>query len=231
MGFFGGGGGTTPVNMVGASSGTAGTAGYVPAPAAGDQDKVLRGDATFKFPCEELLPNGVQSGGVLGILGGTRNWSGGGSSVAANTAFAQAIWVPTQITVSSLRFRLNASSTSNIRGGVYAPRSDGMPGSLQTAEFGPTSLTGVSTGLVGLTSASTVTISRGLYWAVLLHDGTVNQSTEGANWMWIVGQRDKPDVYSGLTISQTYGAMPSSFTGTWTRQENTAAFAWMALGY
>ena len=49
MGFFGGGGGTTPVNMVGASSGTAGTAGYVPAPAAGDQDKVLRADATFDY--------------------------------------------------------------------------------------------------------------------------------------------------------------------------------------
>ena len=230
MPFFGG-GGASASNMVGATSSVSGTAGLVPAPAAGDQNKALLGSAIFKFPCEELLPNGVQSGGVLGILGGTRNWSGGGGSVAANTAFAQAIWVPTQITVSSLRFRLNASSTSNIRGGVYAPRSDGMPGSLQTAEFGPTNLTGVSTGLVGLTSASTVTIQRGLYWAVLLHDGTVNQSLEGANWMWIVGQRDKPDVYSGLTISQTYGAMPSSFTGTWTRQENTSQFCWMALGY
>jgi len=48
MGFFGGGGGTTPVNMVGASSGTAGTAGYVPAPAAGDQNKALTGGGIFK---------------------------------------------------------------------------------------------------------------------------------------------------------------------------------------
>ena len=230
MAFFGG-GGAAPANMVGATSSVAGTAGLVPAPSAGDQSKALIGNATFKFPCEEFLPNGLQSGGVLGVLGGTRNWAGGGSSISANVAYAQAIWVPTQITVSSLRFRLNASSTANIRGGVYAPRSDGMPGSLQTAEFGPTGLTGVSTGLVGLTSGSTVTIQRGLYWAVLLGDGSVNMNTEGANWMWIVGQRDRPDVYPGLTISQTYGAMPSSFTGTWTRQENISTFFWMALGY
>jgi hypothetical protein len=218
-------------NVAGATSSVAGTAGLVPAPAAGDEDKVLRGDATFKFPCEELLPNGLQSGGVLGVLGQTRNWAGGGNATSANTAYAQAIWVPTQINVSTLRFRLNASSTANIRGGVYAPRSDGMPGSLQTAEFGPTALTGVSTGLVGLTSASTVTITRGLYWAVLLADGSVNCNTEGANWMWIVGQRDNPAVFPGLSISQTYGAMPSSFTGTWTRQESISTFFWMALGY
>jgi|688.fasta_scaffold109719_8 hypothetical protein len=48
MGFFGG-GGAAPANMGGATSSAAGTAGLVPAPAAGDQDKVLRGDATFDF--------------------------------------------------------------------------------------------------------------------------------------------------------------------------------------
>jgi hypothetical protein len=49
MGFFGGGGGAAPANMGGATSSSAGTAGLVPAPAAGDEDKVLRGDATFDF--------------------------------------------------------------------------------------------------------------------------------------------------------------------------------------
>ena len=48
MPFFGG-GGSAASNMVGATSSAAGTAGLVPAPAAGDQDKVLRGDATFDF--------------------------------------------------------------------------------------------------------------------------------------------------------------------------------------
>lgn len=36
--------------MTGATSGTAGTAGYVPAPAAGDQDKLLKGDGTWAAP-------------------------------------------------------------------------------------------------------------------------------------------------------------------------------------
>jgi len=47
MGFFGG-GGASASNMVGATSSVAGTAGLVPAPAAGDQDGILFGDATFK---------------------------------------------------------------------------------------------------------------------------------------------------------------------------------------
>ena len=46
MPFFGGGGGAVS-NMVGATSSVAGTAGLVPAPAAGDQGKVLTGGATF----------------------------------------------------------------------------------------------------------------------------------------------------------------------------------------
>ena len=45
-GFFGG--GASVANMVGATSSVAGTAGLVPAPAAGDQDAMLFGDATFK---------------------------------------------------------------------------------------------------------------------------------------------------------------------------------------
>ncbi len=36
--------------MTGATSGTAGTAGLVPAPAAGDEDKFLRGDGTYATP-------------------------------------------------------------------------------------------------------------------------------------------------------------------------------------
>jgi hypothetical protein len=47
MPFFGG-GGAAPANMVGATSSAAGTAGLVPAPAAGSQRKFLRGDATFQ---------------------------------------------------------------------------------------------------------------------------------------------------------------------------------------
>ena len=229
MGFFGGGGATA--TMAGATASVAGSAGSVPAPAAGDQNKALLGSATFKFPCEELFPNGVQSGGFFGPIGASNNWSGGASSLAANIAYAQPIWVPTQKTIATLRFRLNTSSTANIRGGIYTSRSDGLAGDLKTAEFGPTGLTGVSTGMVGLTSASTITLDRGLYWGVLLSDGTPNLTTIGSNYMWMFGNNDSPaDAYPGFRISQTYGAMPSSFSGTWTRQNSIASFFYISFG-
>jgi hypothetical protein len=231
MGFFGG-GGAAPANMGGATSSAAGTAGLVPAPAAGDDLKVLSGDATFKFPCEEILPNGVQAGGFFGPIGCSANWAGGASSLSANIAYAQPIWVSTEKTISTLRFRLNSSSTANIRGGIYTPRSDGLAGNLKTAEFGPAGLTGVSTGMVGLTSASTITLRRGLYWGVLLSDGTPNLSTVGANYMWMFGNNDSSaDIYPGFRISQTYGAMPSSFTGTWTKQNSIATFFYISFGF
>jgi hypothetical protein len=49
MAFFGGGGGAAASDMVGATSSVAGTAGLVPAPAAGNQGKALLGDGTFSF--------------------------------------------------------------------------------------------------------------------------------------------------------------------------------------
>ena len=59
MGFFGGGGATVS-NMVGATSSTAGTAGLVPAPAAGKQNSVLMGDATFlNLDDIKMLPDQV----------------------------------------------------------------------------------------------------------------------------------------------------------------------------
>ena len=50
MGFFGGGGGASVANMVGATSSAAGTAGLVPQPASNTNRKALMGDATFGFP-------------------------------------------------------------------------------------------------------------------------------------------------------------------------------------
>jgi len=48
MGFFGG--AAAPANMVGATSSAAGTAGLVPAPAAGENIKYLQGDGTYGGP-------------------------------------------------------------------------------------------------------------------------------------------------------------------------------------
>ena len=60
MGFFGGGGGASASNMVGATSSAAGTAGLVPQPAAGRQNSVLMGDATFlNLDDIQMLPDQI----------------------------------------------------------------------------------------------------------------------------------------------------------------------------
>jgi len=62
MPFFGGsgGGGAAPADMVGATSSVGGTAGLVPAPAAGKQNSVLLGDATFlNLDDIKMLPDQV----------------------------------------------------------------------------------------------------------------------------------------------------------------------------
>ena len=52
---------TKPVNMVGATASQAGSAGYAPAPAAGDQAKYLRADGTWQTPPNTTYAEASQS--------------------------------------------------------------------------------------------------------------------------------------------------------------------------
>ncbi len=52
---------TKPVNMVGATASQAGSAGYAPAPAAGDQDKYLRADGSWQTPPNTTYTEATQS--------------------------------------------------------------------------------------------------------------------------------------------------------------------------
>ena len=56
---------TKPVNMKGATAGTAGSAGYAPAPAAGAQGKYLRGDGTWQTPPNTTYSVATQSANGL----------------------------------------------------------------------------------------------------------------------------------------------------------------------
>lgn len=58
-----------PSVMTGATSGTAGTAGLVPAPAAGDEGKVLQGDGTWVTPSSGGIQNTATGTNSLTILG------------------------------------------------------------------------------------------------------------------------------------------------------------------
>jgi len=56
---------TKPVNMKGATADTAGSAGYAPAPAAGDQGKYLRADGTWQTPPNTTYSVATQSANGL----------------------------------------------------------------------------------------------------------------------------------------------------------------------
>jgi hypothetical protein len=80
MGFFGGGGGGAASNMGGATSSAAGTAGLVPAPAAGSHKNFLRGDATFQSLGNLIPATKISRGstylswfGGYNVLGATSN--------------------------------------------------------------------------------------------------------------------------------------------------------------
>ena len=171
MGFFGGGGGTTPVNMVGASTGTAGTAGYVPAPAAGEQNAVLGGQGTF-------LPAVVRP-----KLGSTRYYTpivfGAVSSVAFN-AFTNTrayitnpIYLPS-ISVANIRVRhtANAGANGTMYVALYDSTSDGVPNTpIITTSHTFTTTQGAITKTMAISPS--VAIKAGIYYgAFYLDTGT-----------------------------------------------------------
>lgn len=131
MGFFGGGGGgTTPVNMGGATSSAAGTAGYVPAPAAGDEHKLLRGDATFQgVPWGQKLVSSSTSdvaltgtiANVIGLYGLATLTSSGNQQFVYSRQYFCPVFIPSTLTSWNLNVTIGANPTSQIacKIGVY----------------------------------------------------------------------------------------------------------------
>lgn len=178
MGAFFGGGGTTPVNMGGATSSAAGTAGYVPAPAQRNQFTCLAGDATFKpalirpnitaFASTRLYaPVGARSDNVITTY---PNFS--------STAYCTPIFLKAG-TIDALSIRLAqqfANSTNYVA--LYDSDSDGKPSTLLTASTGNSFTTTATTDdnthkTVVLTS--TLSINAGLYYTALFGTSASNQ--------------------------------------------------------
>ena len=132
MVFFGG-GGASVANMVGATSSAAGTAGLVPAPAAGDQGDVLFGDGTFK---QTLLPAGGSYGSdYVGwpVLGGHAAFNWSQLNVSANLLLKGKM-IYYAGTYNRLACYVNTgSSGKNITAGIYEINTNGYEGNLITS--------------------------------------------------------------------------------------------------
>lgn len=169
---------TTPTisinNMGGASSGSGGTAGAVPAPVAGDQVKFLRGDGTFATPSGSYTSWTISSDSVSGTNtvsdGQTATFTGGTKITTATTgrtttfthdAQAQTNTTPTTTitsggTFTAISANVSVDSTGHVTGQALTtytiPTSDNY-GSWTLAGDGGTSQT--------ISSGNTATIAGG----------------------------------------------------------------------
>jgi hypothetical protein len=164
MGFFGGGGGSAASNMVGATSSTAGVAGLVPAPAAGDQRTFLRGDATFQSISGNLIPISAsrRSGGIT-FACGSSDLSGRG------TANGFVLFAPIYIrqtkayTTFSVYVTVAGTASSVGKIALYSINSSAAPDQLicESGTFATDSI-----GVKQPTMASTI-VNDGWYYAAL----------------------------------------------------------------
>jgi hypothetical protein len=158
MGFFGG--GSAASNMVGATSSVAGTAGLVPPPAAGEEDSLLRGDATFgRF----AFPHSSYSGfNGYGIYGNLNNVAAGASHVGMN-------WFR-KGTYTKIGFFSGSATSQTLQFGIYKANADGSSGSLiRGATFS-------SIAAIGFHSATVTSFSLdgGWHYVLMLGSGSTN---------------------------------------------------------
>jgi len=172
-GFFGG-GGTAYSNFTGSSSTVTGSSGLVPAPAAGEEHKLLRGDATFQaVPWGQKLVSSSTSdlaltgtvANVIGLYGLSTLTSTGNASFNYNRQYFAPVFIPQTLTSWSLNVTIGANPTSQItcKIGVYdRSTSTNLPNnriSVSSAITVATTDTGATK-----TVAFTDTLNTGLYY-------------------------------------------------------------------
>lgn len=232
MGFFGG-GGASASNMVGATSSAAGTAGLVPAPAAGEQGRALCGDATFqRLPYPDNLPIALGSSGNLikdhiipfGIVNGS-----GGVVADLNRAYFYLYFIAKTCTINGIGFRVNSQITAvPYEFGLYSVSSDFLPSSRLTSISGTYT---ASSGTDLIETGISYSASRGFIFGSVLRtgNGTTNGSVRGWTSHSINYLRGQPT--DGLSYPQhvhiqtnsTVTSLPASLTSSDIRGVNADA--------
>lgn len=171
-------------DMVGATSSTAGTAGLVPAPAAGDNEGFLCGDASFKrdfqFPAPKAYTLGTGRYYLPPFLVGRPEV---GTTPNINKTIG-AIFVPFFIrgpaTISSISFITNTANwNTDLVVGVYsADFSTGHP-LTKIAQADTVNLSSTATN-VAVTTNITAAV-QGMYWCVLYVKTTVSGNVKAAS--------------------------------------------------
>ncbi len=164
MGLFGG-GGSAASNMVGATTSTAGTAGLVPAPAAGNNTRALFSDASFgEIPLRpQYKPSNTSV--IRPAFTVTRITIPGGPAVSGR--YFMLMYAPVTGNIDTLRFRTGSSgpsSSQNINLAAWELGEDGLP---STYIVGANVLSGTSTTTDVSVSISSTQINRGFFFMSL----------------------------------------------------------------
>ena len=169
MPFFGGGGEAAPANMVGATSSTAGTAGLVPAPSAGVQEKLLSGAATFVARDIIQIPNSLPSGSYLFNPSGCDDISSNRGFGTFQAIRFNAIYIPQRSTFSEIAcyYVTGGGANAKIRLAIYD--SDGNNGFPYTRLCQTTEASKPASGglLSQAISGGDYTLNKGIYWGAI----------------------------------------------------------------
>lgn len=142
---------TKPVTMKGASTSTAGSAGYAPAPSAGAANRYLRSDGTWTVPPDTNTTYNVATQSLNGLMSATDKVKLDGVESGANKYTH-----PTYTAKSNGLYKVTVDSTGHVLGTSAVTKSDitalGIPGQDTNTTYSPfkgaTSSTAGGSGLV-----------------------------------------------------------------------------------
>jgi hypothetical protein len=175
MGFFGGGGGAAPANMVGATSSAAGTAGLVPAPAAGKNTRALFSDATFgEVPLtptykatNTLVIPPVNRGTVISAA----------TSPADKKRYFTLMYAPVTGNIDTLKWATGGSGPTTAKNVNLAAWKCGEDGRPSDYIIGASATSGTTTNTDISISVSSTEITRGFFYISWTSDGALSPSS------------------------------------------------------
>ena len=181
MGFFSGGGGASVANMVGATDSVTGTAGLVPAPAAGDQRRLLTGAGTFIATADQALPTTpIRRTNGIAFASGTA--AAGGRLTLTGYVLCPYIYVFSTKAYTTFSIYVSGAGTASSLGklAIYNIGSDGAPSSLVCSSG---TFATDSTGLKQPTMSSTV-VNCGWYFCLVATNSAGNVAFYGDAMYW-----------------------------------------------
>lgn len=187
------------MNMTGATSSVTGTAGYVPAPAAGQDRHVLAGNATF-IPNVPLVRPTSASGRLIGCIGANNRTNQIYGNSQTNTLFSP-IFLPSG-TITAIGLTFFSQITGNVRYGIYDSSSGDVPTTLLGSGTAST-LTSAAANAAVVVSSLSIAILGGLYWIALQQDqgNNVNHITTANGWAYQFAGFTSAGLLTGQTLS------------------------------